>query len=79
MGERLQEPQLSHIALREKPVLSDKYRDAMYSLSGPVYLNGFDDEFSVKQSHSLHTYEGNRDMKDGFHKTKSIATSFPLT
>lgn len=63
MVEALRQSHSSPEELREKPAIFDKYRDAMYSLSGPVPMNGFDDEFSVKQSHSLHAYEGNRDTK----------------
>ena len=75
MVEALRQSRSSPEELREKPAIFDKYRDAMYSLSGPVPMNGFDDEFSVKQSHSLHAYEGNRDTKGGFRKTKSSPAS----
>ncbi|KAK8825130.1 hypothetical protein WA556_006418 [Blastocystis sp. ATCC 50177/Nand II] len=75
MVEALRQSRSSPEELREKPAIFDKYRDAMYSLSGPVPMNGFDDEFSVKQSYSLHAYEGNRDTKRGFRKTKIIPSS----
>ena len=75
LGEALHHTLSEPKELREKPALSDKYRDALFSLSGPVPLNGFDDEFSVKQSHRLHLFEGNRDVGVSFQPTRSTRSS----
>ena len=57
---------------REKPVIFDIYRDALYSLSGAVELNGLDDEYSVQQSHRLSLYQGNRKLHKSYQPTPSI-------
>lgn len=57
---------------REKPVIFDIYRDALYSLSGAVELNGLDDEYSVQQSHRLSLYQGNRKLHKSYQQTPSI-------
>ena len=57
--------------LREKPVIFDIYRDAMYSLQGEVELHGLDDEYSVHQSHILSMYEGNRKINRMYQPTPS--------
>lgn len=76
LGEALHTSLSDPKELREKPALSDKYRDALFSLSGPAPLNGFDYEFSVKQSHRLHLFEGNRDVGASFQPTRSTLSSF---
>lgn len=58
--------------LREKPVIFDIYRDALYSLSGAVELNGLDDEYSVQQSHRLSLYQGNHKLHKSYQPTPSI-------
>lgn len=63
--------------LREKPKLFDKYRDALYSLSGAVDLKGLSDEFSIHQSHEIHLYRGNKLLKSPFKPTPCI--HFPPT
>ena len=55
--------------LREKPVLFDKYRDALYNMGGAVDLSGLKDEYSVHQSHEYHVYSGNKMIKSPFKPT----------
>lgn len=62
--------------LREKPKIFDVYRDALYSMSGEIELNGLDDEYTVHQDHELLLYEGNRRISHKFHPTPSLSRSF---
>ena len=58
--------------LREKPKIFDIYRDALYSMSGEIELNGLEDEYTVHQDHELLLYEGNRHISHKFHPTPSL-------
>ena len=62
--------------LREKPKIFDVYRDALYSMSGEIELNGLNDEYTVHQDHELLLYEGNRRISRKFHPTPSLSRSF---
>lgn len=62
---------INNRTLREKPKIFDVYRDALYSMSGEIELNGLDDEYTVHQDHELLLYEGNRRILHKFHPTPS--------
>lgn len=67
---------VANITLREKPQIFDVYRDALYSLSGAVELNGLDDEYTVHQDHELRLYEGNRMVHKSYTPTPSTNVSW---